>query len=91
MVKIRSAAHVPGIRVLDGTLRTRFQSWYPGLFNGENLKDPLFPKTLPAGPARPGRSGPIFGPWIFLWHGVQTVSRLTRSYGVPPLSRGATW
>ena len=23
-------------RVLDGTLRTRFQSWYPGLFNAAN-------------------------------------------------------
>ena len=24
------------IRVLDGTLRTRFRSWYPGLFNAAN-------------------------------------------------------
>ena len=23
-------------RVLDGTLRTRFQSWYPGIFNVAN-------------------------------------------------------
>lgn len=23
-------------RVLDGTLRTRFQSWHPGLFNPAN-------------------------------------------------------
>ena len=25
-----------GTRVLDGTLGTKFQSWYPGLFNVAN-------------------------------------------------------
>ncbi len=35
----RSGAHLmlqTRPRVLDGTLRTRFQSWYPGLFNAAN-------------------------------------------------------
>ena len=35
----RSGAHLmlqARIRVLDGTLRTRFRSWYPGLFNAAN-------------------------------------------------------
>ena len=35
----RSGAHLmlqTRTRVLDGTLRTRFQAWYPGLFNAAN-------------------------------------------------------
>ncbi len=28
-------------RVLDGTLRTRFQSWYPGLFNAANTNQAM--------------------------------------------------
>ena len=28
-------------RVLDGTLRTRFQSWYPGLFNSANTNQDM--------------------------------------------------
>ena len=35
----RSGAHLmlqTRTRVLDGTLRTRFRSWYPGLFNAAN-------------------------------------------------------
>ena len=35
----KAGAHLmlqTGTRVLDGTLRTRFQFWYPGLFNAAN-------------------------------------------------------
>ena len=35
----RAGAHLmlqTRTRVLDGTLRTRLQSWYPGLFNAAN-------------------------------------------------------
>ena len=30
-----------GTRVLDGTLRTRFQSWYPWLFNAANTNQDM--------------------------------------------------
>ncbi len=30
-------------RVLDGTLRTKFQSWHPGLFNAANTDREIEP------------------------------------------------